>query len=439
VHHPSGSHSLKILAYLPMSPATHLSRRSFLRLAAFSGLAAAASACSMPDQLGRMLASTTPVTPIPWATKTPSPVTNLWPAGSDLASSLLVANPPRATKYPDQSEAWNGIQLEGLAGRDFFASLTTPLAALGSQLFTAGQDYLASYYIYSTADEPVFFWMRPLAGLNVFGHGPKLATRQVRRVWQVVRAVAPDQLAQISDPSLPPEAQTEANLYWLFQGPSNPGWSVDLRLGGFMLEALGELPRSGVAVMGDSTTEGFSAGIDHPMAHEWTTWAAALLNVPFYNRAHHGWTTGRMREEWNNRISPLAQYCRFCILQGGLNDIALGESLESMQANFNWMWQKAEEQGMLPILTTATPYNVIVNGGRESVRQALNAWIQQTFVRVLDIDAVVRDPSDPSSLRRIDGWYGDGGHYDQDAKRAIGEYVANWEGWDFPQPGPFTG
>lgn len=423
-----------------------LNRRAFIKLAGLGGLAAGMSACG-PVQ--SWLATSTPVTPIPWPTKTPAPGTGAsgnviaWGNNMDLASTLMVDNPPRLVKDPNTREDWQGIPLERLIGQDFFGSLITPLESFNGEIFTPGHDYLLSFYVRSAGEDPVFFWMHPLSGLSAYGHAPKLATGEVRRAWQLVRATGPNRLAAVRDPALPPGEQSESTLYWLFQGASNPGWQIDLRVGGFMIEdlgeAAGEAPRAGVAVMGDSTTEGYSGGTDHPLSREWTTHAAAHLNVPFYNRAFHGWTTGDMRAAWDQRITPLAQYCRFCIVQGGLNDIALGRRLEDMQADFQWMWNRAEEQGMLPVVATATPYNVIANLGREDVRQALNDWLRSTFVRVLDFDAVVRDPGDPTSLRRADGWYGDGGHYDTLAKQAIGEMVADWEGWDFPRPGPYPG
>lgn len=419
---------------------THLNRRAFLRLAGLGGLALGSTACGLADEVERLLASPTPVTPIPWPTKTPAPFSNLWPDEAGLASPLLVDNPPLAFKDPATAESWQDFPLQRLVGRDFFGQLSTPLAELGLNL-QPGHDYLLSYYVRSASPEEVLFWMRPLASMQAYGHGPKLAGVQVRRAWQVVRALGPRQVAEIRDPARPLEEQTSDTLTWLFQGASNDGWQVDLRLGGFMLEDLGEFGeaglRQGVAVMGDSTTEGFSAGTDHPLSREWSTHAAARLNVPFYNRAHHGWTTGRMREEWEARITPLAWLCRWCLLQGGLNDLALGQSTTVIQDNFRWMWDRAEASGMLPVVATITPYNVIVNAGQEGNRQALNEWIRSTFVRVLDFDLVVRDPADPSSLRREDGWFGDGGHFDRQAKRAIGEYVAAWEGWDFVQPNAY--
>ncbi|MFN2199280.1 MAG: SGNH/GDSL hydrolase family protein [Anaerolineales bacterium] len=423
---------------------TPFNRRAFLKLAGLGGLAAGIGACG-PVQ--SWLATATPVTPIPWPTKTLAPGaetvdhTDVFGAHMDLASTLMRDNPPRLVKDPATAEDWQGIPLQRLVGRDFYGSLTTALETFNGEIFSAGHDYLISYYVRSAGGEDVYIWMHPLDGLSAYGHGPKLATEQVRRVWHVARATGPNRLAVVRDPARPPDEQSEPTLFWLFQGASNPGWQIDLRVGGFLVEDLGAsgeaAPRSGVAVMGDSTTEGFSGGTDHPLSHEWTTHAAARLNAPFYNRAYHGWTTADMRLAWEQRITPLAQYCRFCIVQGGLNDIALGRSLTDMQADFQWMWNQAEALGMLPIVATATPYNVIANAGREDQRQALNDWLRGTFVRVLDFDAVVRDPGDPSSLRRKEGWIGDGGHYDELAKQAIGEMVAGWEGWDFPQPGPY--
>ena len=451
-----------------------INRRAFIRLAGVGGLSALLAACR--GQLERMLVSPTPVTPIPWQTpgadlrpemtstaaasesviNLPQVVNgdqvssgvlaghqdpleiHMFPRGNAaMVPEILQANSPRAKLDPDPVEEWQGIPLLRLTGRDFFGQLVTPLDPISAEVFQPGHDYLISYYVRSLGDDPVFFWMRPLVGGNSNGHGPHLASANIRRVWQVVPCVAPNRLGYPGDPTRPPQEPGEAMLYWLFQGHSNDGWTLDLRLGGFLIEDMGAAQPRGVAVMGDSTTEGFSNGTDHLMTREWTTWAAALLNTSFYNRAHFGWTTGDMRLAWGARITPLAPASRYCILQGGLNDVALSVPLEVIQANFTWMAQQAESEGMQPIICTATPYNVITNLGREPDRQALNAWLRTSFERVLDFDQVVRDPGDPSSLRKEDGWYGDGGHYDHKAKRALGEYIAGWPGWDLPQPGPY--
>lgn len=431
--------------------ATNLHRRAFLRLLGLAALSQSAAGCGLMQGIDRLLAtemdqllpSPLPVTPASDPTETASPMThllpteNLLPAGTDLASPLLQDNPPLTGKDPGIFETWQEIPLQRLTGRDFFGQLTTPLALLDPGLLQPGHDYLLSFYVRSAGETPAYFWMRPLTNLQAFGHGPKMATDQVRRVWQVLRALEGGRVTAIQDPAQPLEVQGQEALYWLFQGSSTNSWQIDLRLGGFALQDLGDSGaalRSGVAVMGDSTTEGFSAGHDHPMSHEWSTHAAARLNVPFYNRAHHGWATWHMIEDWDERITPLAPYCRYCILQGGLNDLAIGFDTVHIQENFQWMWSTAEAQGMLPLIATITPYNVIANSGQEGNRQALNEWIRGTFPRVLDFDAVVRDPSDPSSLRKEDGWFGDGGHFDQQAKLALGEYVAGWEGWELPAP-----
>jgi hypothetical protein len=81
------------------------------------------------------------------------------------------------------------------------------------------------------------------------------------------------------------------------------------------------------------------------------------------------------------------------------------------------------------------------NAGYEAIRVQFNDWLKSTFGNVIDIASVVADPYDAKFLRRTPGgsagWYGDGTHYTQKAKRAIAEFVAAWSGWDLPTPTPY--
>lgn len=349
--------------------------------------------------------------------------------------------PPHSVKDPSITLEQDGILLSKFTSSNFYGYLQTNLKGLGIQIFKPGRYYLTSYFVMSMKPDDQFAWMRYLSDAGAHGHGPKLVTKDLRRVSQVVRAISESQVDPLPNPGARLGEETESvyidNLFWVFPGAPGGDDALDLRLGGFQVEEI-EPVKPGVAVIGDSTTAGSALKIDHVASQEWTTWAAALLNVNFFNRAIGGDTTADMRARWAADISPLAANAKYCIVQGGLNDIAAGRELGEIKADLQWMADRATSEEMWPIMATATPTQSIAEGaGMEAKRQDLNAWIREGFARVLDFDEVVRDPADPASIRKEDGWFGDGVHYDAAAKKAVGYSVAEWEGWDFPRPSEY--
>jgi lysophospholipase L1-like esterase len=99
---------------------------------------------------------------------------------------------------------------------------------------------------------------------------------------------------------------------------------------------------------------------------------------------------------------------RTLITHLGINDIWMnGDSADRIVGALREINQQARERGLTSLVGTITPYEG--NGGpgvwtpeKEATRQAVNAWLRgpgaAEFDGVLDFDAVLRDPGQPSRL-----------------------------------------
>ena len=359
---------------------------------------------------------------------------NVWQYTEDLASNRY--STINAAKNTDTIFI-DGITLTRLSASNFYSNINTNFVGLGLTPFVVNERYLMSYFVVNRAEAEAFFWMRGLTNAN-FGHGAKLATTRMRRVWQVVQATATNNSTAITTPTTALGGEASGN-YW-YQMGSAEGGAMEVYLGGFSLEKLNSnIYKDGVAMIGDSTMAGSSGKVDLTNGgREVSTWLGALLNVNVFNRAVGGERTDSMDARWAADITPLAVNCKYAIIQGGINDIAQDRVYADIQGSITSMVNKAIAAGLIPVLFTCTPTTSIGSvPSREAARLALNTWLKATFPRVIDIASVVADPHNPASLRRAKGWFGDGVHYGTPAKRAIAAYVAQWSGWDFITPSPY--
>ncbi|WP_458116721.1 SGNH/GDSL hydrolase family protein [Arthrobacter sp. D2-10] len=137
-----------------------------------------------------------------------------------------------------------------------------------------------------------------------------------------------------------------------------------------------------------------------------------MLNANIYNRAVGGETTATMDARWATDITPIKGVCKYAVIQGGINDIALAD----IQASITSMVNKATADGLIPAILNCTPTSSIAaDPVKEQKRLDLNAWERTTFPNVIDIAQVIEDPLDKKFIRRTPGgsagWYGDGVHY----------------------------
>lgn len=357
---------------------------------------------------------------------------NIFGKTEDLASAYFTSSGTKGSEFI----MFKGIKLTKLTLTNFYHNLITQWSGLGLAPFTIGKKYLASFYVTNLSNSEQFLWNRGLGNTSSRGHSQKLIDGSVRRIWVLCYATATNKLVVVENPTLAMSAQT-ADMYWLYLGSTGGSGTADLRVGGFQIEEVSNNSYvDGIAQIGDSTMQGSSGTNDNMVAREISTYLAGLLNVPVYNRAIGGNTTQNMIDRWATDITPIALNCKYCLIQGGINDLAYSITVATIKTNIQTLYNNAVTDGMIPIVMTITPANThIVQTGREADRITLNNWIKSTFPIVFDIASVVENPSNVQALRTE--WAGDGTHYNVYGKRAIANACALWDGWDFITPKPY--
>jgi len=185
-------------------------------------------------------------------------------------------------------------------------------------------------------------------------------------------------------------------------------------------------PPAAVVALGDSITDGNGAtpGADHRwpdfLAHRLAPKGIAVLNAGISgNRL----LRPGMGESGLARLGPDALQqpgVRSLLVLLGTNDIGWPggpfapreavPSVDALAAGFRQLVEQAHLQGVRVVGATVPPFEDALKGtpleghyspAKESVRQALNAWIRSAgaFDAVVDFDQVLRDPSRPTRLR----------------------------------------
>ena len=229
------------------------------------------------------------------------------------------------------------------------------------------------------------------------------------------------------------------------QGASST--TARLLLSGIEVEAAASA-RS-VAVIGDSITDGATASLDQDQ--RWTDHLAARLAPEGVAVLNAGISGGRLLRDGMGQ-SALERFQRDVLDQPGvasvivligINDIswpgtafARGETrptLAELQAGYRDLAQRAHARGLRILGATLTPFAGALPGtplddyyaaDKDALRQQLNAWLRtdSPFDAVIDLDAALRDPADPS---RMAAAYDSGDHlHPGDAgNRAMAEAV----------------
>jgi lysophospholipase L1-like esterase len=182
-----------------------------------------------------------------------------------------------------------------------------------------------------------------------------------------------------------------------------------------------------VAVLGNSITDGRGSTTDHN--DRWPDNLARRLqadartaNVAVLNQGIGG------NRVLRGGLGPpaLARFdrdvlgrcgVRWLIVLEGVNDLgeARGEAEATTTARelieaYRWMIRRAHERGIRVYGATILPFggSFYEGPGREAARQTVNGWIRSgEFDAVIDMDAAMRDPAQPSRLRAD----GDGGDH----------------------------
>ncbi|MCX2893399.1 SGNH/GDSL hydrolase family protein [Stenotrophomonas lactitubi] len=204
-----------------------------------------------------------------------------------------------------------------------------------------------------------------------------------------------------------------------------------------------------VVVVGDSITDGATASLDQDQ--RWTDHLAARLAPEGVAVVNAGISGGRLLRDGMGE-SALGRFQRDVLDQPGVasvivligvNDIswpgtafARGETrptLPELQAGYRDLAQRAHARGLRILCATLTPFagalprtplDDYYAADKDALRQQLNAWLRtdSPFDAVIDLDAALRDPADPS---RIAAAYDSGDHlHPGDAgNRAMAEAV----------------
>jgi lysophospholipase L1-like esterase len=177
-----------------------------------------------------------------------------------------------------------------------------------------------------------------------------------------------------------------------------------------------------VAALGDSITEG-SPGYDSRRGgdetSQWEYWAArADPKLEFRNCGIEGQRT----DEIAARLDECAHDADVLVVQGGINDIAQGNDVESAAANLRGMVRRGKELGLRVALADVLPWN---NGWPEAepkIRR-LNELIAEIArdedVPLLPFHDTLEDPERPG--RMLEEWTSDGDHPSPDGYRRLGE------------------
>ncbi|WP_414496509.1 SGNH/GDSL hydrolase family protein [Stenotrophomonas maltophilia] len=180
-----------------------------------------------------------------------------------------------------------------------------------------------------------------------------------------------------------------------------------------------------VVVIGDSITDGATASLDGDQ--RWTDLLAARLAPQGVAVVNAGISGGRLLHDGMGEAA-LARFQRDVLDQPGLasvivligiNDISWPgtafardqrrPSLAELQAGYRALAGDAQRRGVRILGATLTPFAGALPGtplddyyqpDKDALRQRLNAWLRTDgpFDAVIDLDAALRDPADPSRM-----------------------------------------
>ncbi|MET4614779.1 lysophospholipase L1-like esterase [Stenotrophomonas sp. 2619] len=215
-----------------------------------------------------------------------------------------------------------------------------------------------------------------------------------------------------------------------------------------------------VVVIGDSITDGATASLDRDQ--RWTDHLAARLAPRGVAVVNAGISGGRLlRDGMGDAATTRFQRdvldvpgVASVIVLIGINDIAWpgtafarGQArpgLDELQAGYRTLVEQAHRRGLRILGATLPPFAGALPGtplddyyqpGKDALRQQLNDWLRtdSPFDAVIDLDAALRDPADPS---RIAAAYDSGDHlHPGDAgNRAMAEAVDLQELLPWAQP-----
>jgi lysophospholipase L1-like esterase len=180
-----------------------------------------------------------------------------------------------------------------------------------------------------------------------------------------------------------------------------------------------------VVVIGDSITDGATASLDQDQ--RWTDHLAARLAARGIAVVNAGISGGRLLRDGMGE-SALVRFRRDALDQPavssvivliGINDISwpgtafarnqARPTLSELQAGYRALAEQARRRGVRIVGATLPPFAGALPGtplddyyhpGKDTLRRQLTAWLRtdSPFDAVIDLDAALRDPADPSRM-----------------------------------------
>lgn len=180
-----------------------------------------------------------------------------------------------------------------------------------------------------------------------------------------------------------------------------------------------------VVVIGDSITDGATASLDQDQ--RWTDHLAARLVARGIAVVNAGISGGRLLRDGMGE-SALVRFRRDALDQSavssvivliGINDISwpgtafarnqARPTLSELQAGYRALAEQARRRGVRIVGATLPPFAGALPGtplddyyqpDKDTLRRQLNAWLRtdSPFDAVIDLDAALRDPADPSRM-----------------------------------------
>jgi lysophospholipase L1-like esterase len=125
------------------------------------------------------------------------------------------------------------------------------------------------------------------------------------------------------------------------------------------------------------------------------------------------------------RLDDCARDADLLVVQGGINDIAQGLSVEDAAANLRAMVRRGKELGLRVALIDVLPWNNGWPGAEPQIRR-LNALIAELArdenIPLLPFHDTLEDPDLPGRMRA--DWTSDGDHPSVEGYRRLSEVVA---------------
>jgi lysophospholipase L1-like esterase len=177
-----------------------------------------------------------------------------------------------------------------------------------------------------------------------------------------------------------------------------------------------------VAALGDSITEG-SPGHDSRRGgdetSQWEYWAARIEpRLAFRNCG----ISGQRTDEIMARLDDCARGADVLVVQGGINDIAQGRSVEEAAHNLRAMVRRGKELGLRIVLIDVLPWNNGWPGAEPQIRR-LNVLIAELAhdesIPLLPFHDTLEDPDGRGRMRA--DWTSDGDHPSVEGYRRLGE------------------